>query len=88
MEDEISVDESRRQTSFLAPKAKTYPAPVAYEDCGPFDDSGIYGASSWFQKNAVFDGTIIPRYASNGFLRGVSVVGFQYRILVSPVFLL
>ena len=69
-EPEITEDNPRRQTSFLASAGKTYPAPVAYDDCGPYDDPALYGAAPWFDKTAVLDGTIVPRYASNGFLPG------------------
>lgn len=71
-EDEITVDESRWQTSHLASTAKTYLVPVVYEDCGPFDYPGVYGTVLLLDKTAVLDGTIIPRYASNVFLpRGI-----------------
>ena len=67
---EPTPEDLRRQPVYLAAKNKYYPAPVAYDDAGPFDNSTLYGQAPWFDMDAVLAGHIIPRYEYQDFLPG------------------
>lgn len=67
---DVTWDEDRRKSSFLAGKNKTYQPQIYYDDAGPFDDPDIFGAAPWLDKTAVLDGYIILHSTSNGFFPG------------------
>lgn len=66
----MTQDEDRLNTRVLAATKKNFMKMISYEDAGPFDDPDPHGVAPCFYKAFIFNCSIVPLYASNGYLSG------------------